>query len=871
MLRLVGEGESDTPVRRRAPLAELDLERNAYVEDVLATLADSRLVTVSEGNVEVAHEALLREWPRLREWIEEDGEGRRLRRHITQAAMEWNAAGRDQGELYRGARLAAALDWTADHALDVNELEREFVTESREASETETKRVRRINRRLRTLLVGVAVLLAAALAGGIFAVVQRGQARDAETAQFVQRLGAQALVEEDLDRSLLLARQAVAIDDSPQTRGYLFAALRRWPAALAVMHPPDASTYLRGSALSPDGRTLAVVDANAGLAFFDTRTYAQVSQGIVAPSSGVDPTAANAEAVAFSPDGRTLAFGGSGYVRVVDARTKDLLAEAASGTRLSRVAFTSDGRRLVVEESEGEGSSAVITIRDASTLKPIGAPIQPAGFHGSYISEWWTDPSIALTPDGRSVVTASPGGELAWWDLGNGKKTRELEIPVGQRALALSPDGLTAAIGLDRGIRLIDVRTRAVREANGTLASDPTWLLFSPDGKRVVSTSRDGTVTVWDVVAMTPLETLRGHSRAVQQPVFSKDGRTLYTVSHDGTAIAWDMSGDRQLGQGLTFTSDQGEHQFPDWHPGAFSVDGRLIAVGLNWDGIQLWDARELKPTGAPIGQTGGEVTALAFSPDGRTLVGVSETGVASVWDTDSRSLRYSERVDTYAIGVSISADGTMFAAAGGAGVTLWDTATGAAVGAIGDYSAGDVAFSPTESLVAFAREGTRSENQGDAEIWDVARKARPKILNGEGDPRDYYLGWAVAFSPDGRLLATPGRDRLVNLWDVRTGRLVRTFEHNVGTAVLSLEFSPDGSVLAISGGDSFASLWDVATGAQIGPRLTAGGRRDDGRLLARRQAPAGGARQRRGCRLGRRSRLLEAPGVRGREPHAEP
>ena len=169
MLRLVGEGEGDAPVRRRAPLAELDLERNEDVADVLATLADSRLVTVSEGNVEVAHEALLREWPRLREWIEEDAEGRRLRRHITQAATEWDAAGRDQGELYRGARLAAALDWTADHALDVNELEREFVTESREASEKETKRVRRTNRRLRGLLAGVAVLLVAAVAGGIFA------------------------------------------------------------------------------------------------------------------------------------------------------------------------------------------------------------------------------------------------------------------------------------------------------------------------------------------------------------------------------------------------------------------------------------------------------------------------------------------------------------------------------------------------------------------------------------------------------------------------------------------------------------------------------------------------------------------------------
>ena len=262
MLRLVGEGAGDEPVRRRAPLAELDLERSGDVEDVLATLADSRLVTVSEGNVEVAHEALLREWPRLREWIDEDVEGRRLRRHITQAATEWETAGRDQGELYRGARLAAALDWTADHALDVNELEREFVTESREASEKETKRVRRVNRRLRGLLVGVAVLLAAAVAGGIFAVVQRSEARDAETAQFVQRLGAQALVEEDLDLSLLLARQAVAIDDSPQTRGYLLATLRSRPAAIGIMHGDGG--VLRGIAISPDGKTLAVGPLPAG-------------------------------------------------------------------------------------------------------------------------------------------------------------------------------------------------------------------------------------------------------------------------------------------------------------------------------------------------------------------------------------------------------------------------------------------------------------------------------------------------------------------------------------------------------------------------------------------------------------------------------
>ena len=289
MLRLVGEGEGDAAVRRRAPLAELDLERNEEARDVLDTLADSRLVTVSEGSVEVAHEALLREWPRLREWIEEDGQGRRLRRHITQAATEWDEAGRDQGELYRGARLAAALDWSSDHALELNDLERQFMAESREASEHETKRVRRTNRRLRGLLIGVAVLLAAAIIGGVFAVLQRGEARDAaaeardaETAQLAQSLGAQALVEDDLDLGLLLARQAVELDDTPQNRGSLLADLQRVSPVVGIMHASraDPDDVLRFLAVSPDGGTLAVGGASGQLLRFDTETYELVGQPI---------------------------------------------------------------------------------------------------------------------------------------------------------------------------------------------------------------------------------------------------------------------------------------------------------------------------------------------------------------------------------------------------------------------------------------------------------------------------------------------------------------------------------------------------------------------------------------------------------------
>ncbi len=242
--------------------------------------------------------------------------------------------GRDQGELYRGARLAAALDWSTDHALELNELERAFVAESREASEKETKRVVKTNRRLRGLLVGAARPACRRhrrrhLRGRP---ARRGPRRsrrgaDAETAQLAQRLGAQALVEEDLDRSLLLARQAVAIDDTAQTRSTLLASLRRSPAAIGIINVGEGD-YVRAIAVSPDGRTLAVGGLGAaGLRFFDATTYEQLGEPVPVPVTP-ELDLAHVEGLAYSPDGGTLAFGGRpGYLRLVDTESRELLAE----------------------------------------------------------------------------------------------------------------------------------------------------------------------------------------------------------------------------------------------------------------------------------------------------------------------------------------------------------------------------------------------------------------------------------------------------------------------------------------------------------------------------------------------------------------
>ena len=151
LLRLAGDDEeAEAFVRRRVALDELELERDSDAARALAVLTESRLLTVDEGAVEVAHEALLSEWPRLRAWLVEDAEGRRLHHHLIDAAREWRDSERDPAELYRGARLAAALDWAGEHDPELNELEREFLDASRAASEREAERQRRANRRLRS-------------------------------------------------------------------------------------------------------------------------------------------------------------------------------------------------------------------------------------------------------------------------------------------------------------------------------------------------------------------------------------------------------------------------------------------------------------------------------------------------------------------------------------------------------------------------------------------------------------------------------------------------------------------------------------------------------------------------------------------------
>ena len=316
LLRLAGaeDEQAEAFVRRRVPLDELELERDPDAARALAVLTEARLLTVDEGAVEVAHEALLREWPRLRGWLEEDAEGRRLHQHLIGAAARVARLRARSGRALprRPARLGARLGRRAT-TRELNELERSFLDESRAASEREAERQRRANRRLRTLLAGVGVLLAAAIVAGVIALSERQGARSAATVADAERLGAQAL-SRGAPRSSAAARERRASPSTtrsppaPASYRRCFAAPRR--SASSALPAKE----LPALALSPDGGTLAVSDADGTVTLFDTETQEVV---------GEHQAPGTIFALAFDPQGDSLAVASTPVNRRSGARQRD--------------------------------------------------------------------------------------------------------------------------------------------------------------------------------------------------------------------------------------------------------------------------------------------------------------------------------------------------------------------------------------------------------------------------------------------------------------------------------------------------------------------------------------------------------------------
>ena len=787
LLRLCDEDPSGAIVRRRIALAELEAD-DAAVAD---RLTDRRLLTVSDGAVEVAHEALLREWPRLRGWLEEDVQGRRLQRQIGDAARAWDADARDSGGLYRGARLAAALDWAAGHEPELNATERAFLDDGRRVSG-------RAQRRLRLVLAGVVSLLVLAVLAGAVALKQRGNARAEATAAEAQRLGAQALAEDDLDRALLLARQGVALDDSAQTRSNLFAALLRSPAAIGVLG--GAGERVAGFDLSPDGRTLAFVDVDGELSLVDAETQRTLAEPWLKSGLGYFPP--RSDVVRFSDDGSRLAVIGA-QPAVLDAASLRPIAQLSTALYVYKLSFSPDGRTLVAAGELPSGSSGLERF-DART----GERLAQTGF---------VKPAFELvtpigTENGARVITSTAGGPTVIRDA---RTLRPLTRLAGPGGVALSPDGRTLVRGgRDGSVRFVDLVTGATRRGAAHHDGAVVRATFAADGGVAVTAGEDRRAIVWDVEAAAVRDVLEGHAGQNTGLKISRDGRTLYSSSSDGKVIVWDLAGDRRLGRPFSTGSDDAG-RFPGVLGADLDVspDGRVLAVGHRDGSVTLTDVATRETSTFPV-VPGEPVVSVAFVPGSRTLVVGGIGFLAGVDLGEGHRVTPMPGHEGAVLWPSISSDGRRMATVGESGaVSVWTLRSGVPVGRPRVYHVTgfrDVSVSPDGRKLAAVLDGTGIE------LVDTSTLRRGSILADSEQVRG-----SAQFTDDGSHIVADAGGGWVRIWSTETGRPVGRIQAGSVEEWLAPVMSPDDRMLATgSSSDGTVRLFDLQTERPVGVPL---------------------------------------------------
>ncbi|MFN2470887.1 MAG: PQQ-binding-like beta-propeller repeat protein [Gaiellaceae bacterium] len=800
-LRLTELGQGTEDTRRRVAIEELipRPEQEAEVAEVLRTLADARLVTIGEGTVEVAHEALIRHWPTLREWLDEDREGRLLHRRLTEAAQEWKASGRDSGLLFRGTRLATVGDWATAHDRELNELEREFLTASRQASQLEAERQRRINRRLRGLLIGAVGLLALAVIAGAVALVQQRRAERSADVANGQRLGALALVEKQPNLALLLAVEGTRLDESPETKGALFDTLMKYRRALRVVRSRERILRMDVPAR---GDLVAVGDNSGHLSLYEPATLARRRTH----------TLPFIKDLAFAPSGTTVYTVGfrafddeSDAIRAIDAESGRVRWKRDVPTGEGRLSVTPDGRHLLWFVG---GRLHLLRTRDGTVARPA------LRAHGA---------KAALPlPGGRIAVVG--GGSVLVRDVRSGRTLRRLALVGGPTsAYAVSRDGSKLALGrTDGSVAVVHLATGRHVEMQARHESLVETLRFSPDGS-LLATAADagGRVLVSDVRTGVLAETFAGHGAGLRAVAFSSDGGTLVSGGLDSTLISWDVQGDRAMMR----TFPRPGPRCPDCSYPQFTVtpDGeRLVLLSADYR-VRFLDTRTLRPDGGLPEDALACCQEPGLSPDATRIATVFvEPMAVTLWNARTGSrirelFSSSERwvdqqhappVDT----VAYAPDGSSVATNENEAVLLLDPRTGRT---LARFQAPEfvqwLSYSPDSRLLEAAAD------DGSVTVWDV--KARKRLWSRRIDNQTTLGG---RFSPDRKLLIMGSESGRIHLLDATSGESVRAPLLAHSAYLGSLAFSPDGSLFASSGTDAQTILWDTESMRALGSPFAA-------------------------------------------------
>jgi WD40 repeat protein len=810
-VRLVHVADDTTDTRRRVSRDEL-LFSGSDGPRVLDRFINRRLITADVGQVQIAHEALLLAWPRLRGWVDADRAGLRTHRQLTVAAEAWRDAGRDPNALYRGGPLATASDWATEpaHRADLNLLEREFLSASIEHSNAEGRAARRRTHRLQQL---VAALTALVLLSGFltfFAFRQQNSAARQRNLAISRQvaINADQLRNTDIALAMQLSLAAYRIAPTPEARSSLLSSYAT-PAVTRVLGPPGV---MESVAFADGGRIMAAGGESTTVRLWNL-TAREHPIPLGRPLTGHTDTVYS---VAFSPDGRTLASG-SGDKTIRLWNVTRLSHPVPWGPPLTgpantvySVAFSPDGQTLAA----GSADDTVRLWRVANPRKPVplGSPLTgPVGFVQS----------ISFSSDGRLLAAGSADGTVWLWNVTSPSHPVQIGRPLigGKKkvfTVAFSPDGkLLAAGGADNVVRLWNIGNPARPVPDGApLSGPPTWInsiAFSPDGRSLAAASSDSKVWIWDLVTRKVTATLP-HPAPVTTVSFLGKGITIATSAADGAARIWRIPGPLISGPtGPVFTT-------------SFSAGSHILAVASADNTARLWNVtnpRQPVPLGPTITnaiQRGRATGAAAVSPDGATLVVGGVNGNCQVWDVRNpkKPTPLAQLMGPTAVveSIAFSPNGRLLAIASDDKTTwLWNITNPRHPVALGKPLTGPTnyvfspAFSPNGRLLAVGGADKL------VHLWDITEPSRPVPLPRPLAGASSYV-YSVAFSPDGRTLAVGSADDYVRLWDVTHPRRPAGIGKPLAgpsNYVLSVAFSPDGRTLAATAGDGSIWLWNVA------------------------------------------------------------
>lgn len=873
LLRLVTTEDGTDDVRRRVRRSELlalRLNRRA-VDTVLDHFGQHRLLSfdrdpVSRGpTVEVAHEALLREWERLRDWIETRRADLVLHRRFATAVDEWEHAGRDGSFLARGGRLEQFEDGLGDTDLTLTTPEQDYLDESRAlraadrtAARERADRQARANTRLRRLLAIVAVLAVAAGVAGLVAFAQGRRADAAAVTAEARRVGAQALAATDVDHALLLAVAGVQLEDSPDTRANLLTTLGRSPELAGVLRGDPG--YVFGTvSVSTDGRTGAVHDDANQIRFFDTST--REVEAVYEAEDSKGTAALNTGRATFHPHDGPIAVGlstlGWQPVRLLDPVTYEELPDSLQGFPTPNLlpwgmTYSPDGTRLAVafdrypDRRWPMADGSVIAVWEIATpQEPIAVLDVPPYTH-----------EVAFAPDGRHLFSTTHTAPPLF-DTQPGVTVHDLETPTALRTLdvpshpfALSPDGtrLAAASTPSEGadattgtdVLIMDAMTGTPLHRLSGHTGPVTDVAFSRDGALLASAAADRTVAVWDVATGDRINLLAGHAGDVTSVAFGPDGTTVLSAGLDGAVLVWDRQGNRRFVSATTATGDflesDGVGRTGDTSRVAPAGDA-VLSIATLPDGdetgrthMQVIDAGTGRA--GPIVDTGhGFETTGVWHPDGQRFATAGFDGVVKVWDASTMTVEAERQVSgSWVTGLAYVDDGRqlLFADLAGATVQRLDANTLEPRSTPAHFNLGWISLlyaHPQGDTVAMITSDagvdvSGNEDQPDDRLLLLDRTSLDVL-------HDLDLGFDgehAAVSPDGAHVAVVGAGGEFTLIDIASGMARPPSDAHDGV-VASVAYAPNGDLIASGGTDGRVVLWDGQTGARLGAvRVTGAG-----------------------------------------------